>query len=87
MKGNKMTNYHTIEIDGRDVATYWIDTCDGQDKPERKKTAILAMLAMALINEARGVDSGMTMLDTDLSTEYLERIACGEQLTIKEYIR
>lgn len=81
-----MTNYHTIEIDSRDIATYWVDTCDGLDKPERKKTAILAMLAMALINEARGIDSGMTMLDTDLATECLERISCGEELTIKERI-
>lgn len=78
------TTIHTIEIDGHAVAEYWISSCDAPAKPERKKTAILAMLARALISEATSGDSGMTMLDTELAEEYLERIACGEDFTIRE---
>lgn len=78
---------HAIEIDGHPVAEYSVSSLDDPAKAETSETAILATLALAAIRKAKGDDSGMIMLDADLAAEYLERIACGEELTIKELVR
>lgn len=81
-----ITTTHKIEINGQVIAEYSITSVDAPAKAETNKTAILATLTIALISEAKNGISQMTMLDTELAEEYLERIACGEDFTIRELV-
>lgn len=81
------TTTHTIEIDKNPLAECSVSSLGAPAKAETNKMSILATLAISIISEARGEDNGMTMLDTELALEYLERISCGEKLTVKERVR
>lgn len=78
------------ELDGVDVARVPFDYIDESgEKPRpmaRRRVAIIASLATLLSRQAAGEASGASMINVDALEWALDRLACGEKLTIKSRV-
>ena len=78
------------EIDGQDVASVAFDWGDYDGKKPsamaRGRVAIVANLAILLAQKKGGETSGASMFNSDAVEWALERLACGEKLSIKSRV-